>query len=671
MKTYLDLADDYIKYQKRECRRDLQSFTQSYIRGFARFIENNQDGQQARQNITTHASSIRPSSTARRVALITEEIGSMTGGRYYAWFIALSLVQLGYDVTVYTTQEPSYLPFFKQYNMPKCVIHSKATLDSLDVEADIYISSPLKGNVAVTKLSAKYKKPCFVMVFDPLPMMKDYMTPYSGWEESVRRIKQADVNIITLCESTTPFVFEWLNKTKEQVYILPPCINSKDLDTAKQSTGPRQDYVVFVSRLVKHKKFEDVLAVVKRADVKLKVISSVSSRQYEHMVKIMGLSDKVEFLIAISDQEKFRIIGQSQALISASNFEGFGMWAAEAVACGTPVVCYDLPTVREIQKMSSAENFYFAKLKNVQDLGDKLIQALAEKKHSTPSHAFDFETMGERLKKMLHYEPRIGVITIALNEQRFIADSLSCVSRCPNVAKIAVVEGAVNLMKDSAQKDGLSRDGTMDQVHSAMKQPQGHKIVYDRYGWANDKAELRNRALELLGDVDYVLIVDADEIWTDEDMGRLVQTCRENPEAGIIKFKFHHFWRSLKQVATGGQWKSMMFRCFRYTDKSLHWASHEKPVVNAAGMSLADIAPSVVSEDTYVYHMGYVKEARDVQDKIDYYRRRDARLNVQDTWTNWKAGDATSPTHGGGTAQVVSFALPKEVLDLQCYDLIK
>lgn len=661
MKTIINLADDYISEQRRLYKRDLQSYTRSYIKGFARYLESKMHtlSYNTLQTTTRKETDNIRKTGAKKVAVITEEIGSMTGGRYYAWFIAIALTELGYDVTLYTNQTPSYIDFFRNYKQPKLQLVDKHDIDSLDIEADMYISSPLLGNVAVTKLWEKYKKPCFVMVFDPLPMMKEFTTPYTGWEESIKRISATNVNILTLCNSTSPYVYDWLNKKEDQVFAVYPCINSRELNLIPETK--REDYVVFISRLVRHKKFEDVLHAVKKADVKLKVISSVKGASAVNMLRTLKLEDKVEFLIGINDQEKFEVLSKARAVINASNFEGFGMWAAEGVATGTPVVAYDIPPIHEIMDFSQADNFYLAKFNDVTDLGDKLQLALKEKKFHKRSHIFDFESMQKRLKDLFNYEPRVGVITIALNEEEFIASSLASVIKHPHIKRVAVVEGAVKLFSHACTEEGLSIDKTQEQVYKASKLKNGQKIIYSRYGWAKDKSELRNHALYLLGDVDYVLVVDADEVWSTEDLDKLIQGIKDNPDASILRFKFHHFWKKINQVAVGGQWNSMMFRCFKYLDKSLHWDRHETAVVNGEGTLLSDSGKTSVIDDVFVYHLGYMKKEKNVQDKLEYYKKRDTQLNVKDTFTHWKKGDPTSPTHGGGDVEPYKGKYPEEI----------
>lgn len=655
------ISDKYISRQERLYNRNLKSLTKFLIRDFAEYATREMGLQYNIKKNAQLPQSPKLQGNNLKIAFICEEIGHLTGGRYYAWFVCLALCELGYDVTFYTNQQPTYFNEFKEYKLPKVeIVANRIALEDLDVYADLYISAPLHGNIGCARLAQKYNKPAYCMIFDPSPFMIEFLGyPYSGWEKAISVLKPADVQILSLCETTALYIPEWLNKRQDQIHPLYPCINSREL--VKTRATVREDYVLYVSRIVKHKKFEDVLYAVKQAGVRLKVISSNDNVGSEKLIKKFGLQKKVEFFHKLSDFEKFNLMKGASAVISASVFEGFGMWAAEAVATGTPLVCYEFPTIREIEGNTGATNFYFAKYDQREDLAEKLKQCLEEKKFSEPSHFFDFDNLITRVKSIITPEPRIGVITIALNEEKFISASLSSVLKHKNIAKVAVVEGAVNLFSHAANDEGLSVDRTQDKVLQVMKKA-GNKLIYERYGWASDKSELRNRALQLLGkNIDYVLIVDADEVYKQEDLDNLVQAMKDNPRTGVFLYSFYHFWKKSDTIAVGGQWNSQMFRCFKYEDKSLHWEHHGAPVVNGEGQFINVTDGSKVLDSVHVYHYGAMKDEKRILEKLEYYRKRDTNLKVKNTWSEWEPGKETQWTHGDGTAEPFTGSHPEEV----------
>ena len=657
-------VEQFITKQERFYNRELTPFNKFLLREFTEYLKKQKPVVEIKKVEPQIIIPInKPKDGRTRIALITEDVGHLTGGRYYCWFIASALMELGYDVIVYTNRAPVFGGEFEKYKQPDIqVVAEKANdLENIDVQADIYIGSPVSGNVAAAKLGKKYNKPSYDLIFDPFPMMAQYLGKhtYMGWVNLINILKASETNIICLCNETAKYIGEWLNKRKEQILPIYPCINSRSMELIKEDKG---DYVVFISRLVRHKNFDHVLKACKTLGIRLKVIASVDGINAEDLVKRMRMKDQVDFHFKVGDTEKFNIIYNSRAVISASGFEGFGMWAIEAVACGVPLVCYEYPTLREIEKFAGVDNFYFARYGSKTGLKERLDQALKENKRREPSHLFDFEALVKSTSKIFTIEPKIGVITIALNEEEFIGASLSSVIKHPNIKKVVVIEGAVNLYAHASTTEGLSLDKTRKKVFSVMQKKNGEKIIYEQYGWALDKSELRNRALQLLGkDITHVLVVDADEVWKQEDLDKLVQSMKENPTNGVFLFNFYHFWKQKTLRAVGGQWDSQMFRCFKFTDKKLHWNKHELPVIDNAGKFLNVTDGKIELPNVYVYHYSYLKKAKNIQDKLEYYKKRDTYLTVKDTWTNWKQGQPTQPTHGGGTIELFKGKHPEEV----------
>lgn len=665
---YKHLAEQYIKRQEKFYKRKVQRVSQFLIRDFAKYCE--KESQNPHVDIkevynTRKIKRGKPVNTGKiEVAFITEEVGHLTGGRYYCWFIASALVELGYKVTVYTNRKPVFYDYFKKYPQPeiKVVCDRAKDLRGIDVVADIYMGSPISGDIAAANLGAKYSKPAYCIIFDPFPMMNKYLGErnYVSWTPLLKALRSTDCKIISLCDSTSDYIPDWLNKKPSDVIPIYPCINSKELDPTPRE---REDYVVFISRLVRHKNFDHVLDACRSLQIKLKVISSVDGIGAEKMVKERQMSDLVEFCMKVDDKEKFEIIKKARAVVNGSMFEGFGMWFIEAITCGTPTVCYDYPTIREIATKFNVGNVYMAEWNKPKSLEQQLKKAYNEEKFRPSTDAFYFNQMVKDVQETFTIKPKIGVITIALNEGKFIKSSLRSVIKHPNIKKVAVVEGAVNLYPRANDK-GLSVDNMPKQIREVQAQDyNGEKIIYERYGWAKDKSELRNRALTLLGKgITHVLVVDGDEVYKQEDLDNLVQAMTDNPKIGVFLYPFYHFWKQKNLVATGGQWDSQMFRCFKYSDKSLHWKRHELPVVDKKNVFINVSDGKLELDNVHVYHFGYMKDQEDVKAKLEYYKKRDGHiLNVKDTWSNWKVGEPTQPTHGGGQAVAFEGTHPDEV----------
>ncbi len=70
--------------------------------------------------------------------------------------------------------------------------------------------------------------------------------------------------------------------------------------------------------------------------------------RHTHLIKESGLSDFVTWIGEVTEDELPAVMGSATAFVMPSLYEGFSMALVEAMACGTPVACSDIPAFREI-----------------------------------------------------------------------------------------------------------------------------------------------------------------------------------------------------------------------------------------------------------------------------------------------------------------------------------
>ena len=110
----------------------------------------------------------------------------------------------------------------------------------------------------------------------------------------------------------------------------------------------------------------------------------------------------VEFHNAISDSEKFRLIGLAKAVLFPSRFEGFGYPPIEAAFMGAEPVCYNLPVLQET--VGSLVNM--APVGDLKTLSACLEAALSwperrEELHKGVKGLVDIDSVGTRLTDVL------------------------------------------------------------------------------------------------------------------------------------------------------------------------------------------------------------------------------------------------------------------------------
>lgn len=107
---------------------------------------------------------------------------------------------------------------------------------------------------------------------------------------------------------------------------------------------------------------------------KLAIVGNVKNNMLP-LVKQLGLEKNVVFCGYLTGVDKFSIMRQSKLFIFPSYFEGRPAAIAEALACGLPVIAYDLPVYRNC----NAEGVIVAPIGNINDFAKETINFLNSK----------------------------------------------------------------------------------------------------------------------------------------------------------------------------------------------------------------------------------------------------------------------------------------------------
>jgi len=111
----------------------------------------------------------------------------------------------------------------------------------------------------------------------------------------------------------------------------------------------------FVGRFHPQKGLFDLIKIwknvcYKRKDAKLAIIGWGASEWFTNLtndIRSAGLENNIDLLGFLDGYEKFRILKSSRVFVFPSLYESWGIVACEAMACGLPVVAYDLPIFRK------------------------------------------------------------------------------------------------------------------------------------------------------------------------------------------------------------------------------------------------------------------------------------------------------------------------------------
>ena len=171
-----------------------------------------------------------------------------------------------------------------------------------------------------------------------------------GWALEHMTIRIPHDGFITVSTSSKE---EILRHTINKIFVASDGVDLDYIDSVRLSKI-EGNYVVFISRLVEHKKVEDAIKAVKQArkeipDLRL-VIISPGVPQETLVRSYIENYEFIEYFKNIKDEEKFGILKKAKAVVHPSEKEGFGLVLIEALACKTPYISYDIPIMKEMKE---------------------------------------------------------------------------------------------------------------------------------------------------------------------------------------------------------------------------------------------------------------------------------------------------------------------------------
>jgi len=174
------------------------------------------------------------------------------------------------------------------------------------------------------------------------------------------RSARAAARVITVSESSRERILDHLALPPEHVVAIPHGVDhdrfrperAPDDRARLESAGVRGRFLFYPANLWPHKNHPVLLQALAQSETSISLVLTGEAYgtlgQLMEQVARFGLGGRVIHLGHVDAEILPSLYRQAEMLVFPSSYEGFGAPVLEALASGCPVVCSDLPSLREI-----------------------------------------------------------------------------------------------------------------------------------------------------------------------------------------------------------------------------------------------------------------------------------------------------------------------------------
>jgi len=294
---------------------------------------------------------------------------SLGGTEIWTYHFAEKLVELGHDVKLYASEGSHFSgPVIESAKRSQIEIPGEI----LQVDKEKIIKYSVKQIKEVIKKQAQFDiihiSNCNFNFY--LPYIKNFYRPviitvhsynFPGNEAGKLFKKYPEPFYVFNAES---FKKTWPEPKKYQAIYTGINVN-KFIYKSKA-----QNYIFWMGRIHRDKGIEDAMKFAAKSAEELIFAGPIRNQEYFDLNVRPYLSTNIKYVGELDSKKKVKYYGNAKAfLITTKRDESFGLVAAEAMACGTPVLAYNRGALSEI--IEDGMTGYVVEPDNVDQLVEK------------------------------------------------------------------------------------------------------------------------------------------------------------------------------------------------------------------------------------------------------------------------------------------------------------
>ena len=200
--------------------------------------------------------------------------------------------------------------------------------------------------------------PQVTTVHDLLPLLypAEYPRQQYYFRHYVPAVLRASRAVIVISESTRRDLLRFYDVPSEKVHVVLSGYDAERFVPGASAIEAGPDpYLLYVGNVMPHKNLprlvEAFALVARRLPVRLVLRGWGRPRRVQALrerIAALGLEARVDWRPYAADEELLALYQGARALVLPSLYEGFGLTALEAMACGTPVVAARVSSIPEV-----------------------------------------------------------------------------------------------------------------------------------------------------------------------------------------------------------------------------------------------------------------------------------------------------------------------------------